>query len=155
MSKILLFSLLVLGATSKALSAQTITYCGIWFDYDAAGNRVSRYPGCKTFDISKANPNVPPPPISARMIKNNPANNDEVIPTVSPNPTGGKYQIFILGNDANVYFEWYSMSGQVIDQGSFKNSSFSGDVSKFPPGNYFLKIFWKDKSFRYKMTKDN
>ncbi|MEO6831174.1 MAG: T9SS type A sorting domain-containing protein [Chitinophagaceae bacterium] len=151
MSKALFFSLLLLGTFTKVLNAQTITYCGIWFDYDAAGNRISRYPGCKTFDTGGIVIGNPP---NAKMIKNSASNNIDEIPVVSPNPTGGRYKISIAGNDALVNYEWYSLDGQVIDKGSFQGNTYNGDVSRFPPGNYFLKLFWEGKSYRYKMTKD-
>ncbi|MBS1645025.1 MAG: T9SS type A sorting domain-containing protein [Bacteroidetes bacterium] len=154
MKNILLYSVFTLMLASTAVGAQTITYCGIWIDYDAAGNRVFRYPGCKTFDNSHSNPNVPTPPISARMIKNTVENNSDVVPLVSPNPSSGKYQIYIQNNEDPGHFEWYSLSGQLIDQGSFTTPSYQGDLSVFPPGNYFLKISLHGKSFMFKITKE-
>jgi hypothetical protein len=135
-------------------AAQTFTYCGIWFDYDAAGNRIKRYYDCK--DIDEGQVGIPPDgtaSMSQSMTRTKAI--DLKAPTVNPNPTEGQYFIKLPADTAIAQFYWYDAQGRVIASGSFNGLNYSGNIASFPPGNYFLVLEWCGRSYRYKILKSN
>ena len=142
------------------------TTCGIWFEYDATGNRIKRYYDCKSNQIpvdtgvaSKATQG------QAKQSQTNSRNVDQELPieidglqvapvwddvqntiTFYPNPVADMYFLRVkLSKEVALHFHWYDSQGQIISSGSFSGSVYQGSAGNWADGIYWLWVFDKDK----------
>ena len=131
-------------------SARGQAICGIWFDYDAAGNRIKRYYDCK--DVDPNGGIVGYFGSGYKLVANK---EKQLMPTVSPNPTKGPYTIALPSDSGRVHFHWYDAKGSIIASGGFNEATYTGSIDAFPPGNYMLAIRWGSRTYTYQIVKHN
>lgn len=125
--------------------------CGIYFDYDGAGNRIKRYYDCK--DITGGTGNLGGNP-NARIVKGAPgpqgSPTGEV--TVSPNPTTGNFRIQ-LSEDKRTHFHLYDSKGAIISSGYIEGQSYSGDITALTSGVYVLVVYYNDLPYTFRLVR--
>jgi len=142
-----------------AAQAQTYQRCGIYYDYDAAGNRVKRYYDCKMFDPNNPYPDAgtnPPGGSSARMLGANEAaatqNNASLI-TIYPNPANDFVNIKLNEAAPHTHFHLYDGKGSIVLAGDISGQEYRCNLAAVAPGLYHLNILYKGKPYRFKLTK--
>ena len=126
--------------------------CGIYFDYDAVGNRVKRSYDCKNL----ADPWYPPAS-SSKMAGSDRAgkeyeNQDAIL--VYPNPTSGAFTIRLSGVPKEpIHFHWYNDQLQILGSGHITEVIYSGDISGWADGVYILRVYEGNKVHAFKIVK--
>ncbi len=103
--------------------------CGIYYDYDAAGQRTKRSYDCRV--PNDGNPTLPPikEPSSLPI-------------RLYPNPTGGPYTVeFLEPLQEPVHYHWYSPDGQILGGGIFSEPRTNGDIAAWADGTYILVAY--------------
>ena len=145
--------------------------CGIWYDYDASGNRIKRYYDCKDpwimpYDPSNPDPGGPMTPsepfVTTRgkdSIKNKgitlpveDAVNSKVV-MVYPNPVIDQYNIRIPKAIGQTHFHIYDSKGAIITSGNIQGQAYQGRVGNLPSGNYMIVVYYNEKSYNFPITK--
>ena len=136
----LLFSFLVL--LSITTQAQKVAY-----DYDMAGNRISR----KIVELN--NPNYakqhvePPAPVEEQL--------GERKITVDPNPTKGALALEITGGDQKdqMNLSLFSSQGVLLQSIKVTTTVTQVNMSAYPSGYYILRVQAGDKTTEFKIIK--
>lgn len=125
--------------------------CGIYFDYDAAGNRIKRYYDCKDITGGTGNQGGSP---NARIVNGDPGHQakqaGEV--TVSPNPTAGRFRIQ-LSEDKRTHFHLYDNKGAIISSGFIEGQSYHGDITNLASGVYVLVVYYHDLPYTFRIVR--
>ena len=139
--------------------------CGIYFDYDAAGNRIKRYYDCKGQEI------IPPggggtesstgtgdgaDTVAISYAREKPAtvvgDAKDVCVQLAPNPTAGKFTIR-LSESIRTHFHIYDIKGAIITSGFVEGAMYDGDISALVPGMYIVIVYFKDKPYAFRVVK--
>ena len=151
------FFLLLLLSCFSAGKAQVVTTCGIYFDYDNAGNRIKRYYDCKTFD-----PNAPPEtdPIGGETSRKVNSTSDQAVTdvltqpvVVYPNPATEYFMVKFPEVAPNTHFHFYDAKGSIIASGDMNEQEYRCNVGSIAPGMYHLYVLYKGKQYSFKITK--
>ena len=142
--KITLSITVVFLLISNGLFAQNIG-----FDYDAAGNRISRYViNFKSTDAGDKNNNTPKEYTDVF---------EGITVKICPNPNKGKFDVKLIGlkNNGNkqVRLFMYNTSGKPIYHNEQPGSINSVDISTRENGVYYLNILVNNKKRVWKIIK--
>lgn len=157
MKKITLTCLTIAGFF--AAQAQSYQRCGIYFDYDATGNRVKRYYDCKMFDPLNPYPDAgtttPAPQANARMASTTQDANatDAAQVTIYPNPANDFVNIRLSEPAEHVHFHFYDAKGSVVQSGDISGLEHRCNLGAMASGIYHLNILYKGKPYSFKIIK--
>jgi len=157
MKKITLTCIAVAGIF--AAYAQTSQRCGIYYDYDATGNRVKRYYDCKLFDPANPYPDGitnQQPQAGARMAggsNEDASSTDASSIVVYPNPTHDALHIKFSEAAPHTHFHLYDGKGGIVQAGNISGQEYSCNLGALAPGLYHLHILYKGKPHSFKVTK--
>ena len=140
--KKLYFSLLTILFLTGILNAQKVI-----FDYDAAGNRISRTIDMSKQSIAKSSEKLPEP-ITEQL-------NSERKLKIYPNPTKGILAVEIIGGDSDeiITLSLFNMKGTQLQSKKTDGSLTEVDMTTYPEGTYILRIQMPDKTVDYKVIK--
>ena len=125
----------------------------IAFEYDAAGNRISR----RTITLRSAAVKEIP---DEKEIEEAPQVFTDVLAQstiyIYPNPTKGLLKVEITGNSENkpVSLQVYDMNGRILLQESNIVSSLTIDLSNKPAGIYILRLTADNEKNEWKIIKE-
>lgn len=122
--------------------------CGIYIDYDAAGNRIKRYYDCK--DISGGTGETGGNP-NARIVKAALGQQSNEV-TVSPNPTDGKFTIR-LSEDKRTHFHLYDSKGAIISSDFIEGQNNNGDITALASGVYVIVVYFHEKPYTFRLVR--
>jgi hypothetical protein len=161
-------ALSLIGASAPGARAQIIItnplVCGIYFDYDASGNRIKRYYDCKDpYSADPGGPTGPTGPISTRrrgtqgtvtMTRNAGVSKDgaQVEVQVAPNPTTGAFTITIP-EAIKTHFHLYDDKGKIISSGQIEGTQYHGNITALASGSYMVVVYFKDKAYSFKLIR--
>ncbi|XZF13754.1 T9SS type A sorting domain-containing protein [Chitinophagaceae bacterium MMS25-I14] len=150
MKNFLIILLILLGgqAVGQVLPS---TKCGIFFDYDNAGNQVKRYYDCKTIDPTQG-PEDPLPLRKAQPGRNDSATAPLRVIQVYPNPASDYFIIRLQEADPTTHFHLYDAKGSIIAAGNLKDAEQRCNVSGISPGLYHLYILYKGQQYSFKLS---
>lgn len=142
MKKILSFCF-ALGFFFSVLG-QTNSYY-IKYDYDAAGNRISRK--CLPVTLRSATAPMDSSEVEGDL-------NDLKV-TIYPNPTRGAIVagLSTFNPTSSVSYFLYSADGRKLQQLNAESDRTSIDLSHYTPGVYLLKVFANKKELEFKIIK--
>ncbi len=138
--------------------------CGIYFDYDAAGNRIKRYYDCKD---ARTEPDYPP---AAQGLTTDPSNNqpsnrgtqntpatdhvdgDSKV-TLYPNPTQDQFYIKLPEVGTHTHFHLYDAKGAIISSGYIDGELYEGHIGNLPAGEYTVIVYYQERNVAFKVTK--
>jgi len=127
--------------------------CGIWYDYDAAGNRIKRYYDCKDLSTQPDDPASLTKPGRKDSIVVKMMNAEAGNIKVFPNPVTDKFSIRIPGSDARTHFHLYDAKGSIVSSGFIEGELYNGSLALAVPGNYLLVVYFEGKAYNYRITK--
>jgi hypothetical protein len=157
MKHILIICLLALWGTNKSFAqilgpggGGTIPdpgtpICGIYFDYDAAGNRIKRYYDCKTIEPG------PEEPIEISTFYPDISGSDGYA-RIFPNPALSYVSISFSRPVEHVHFHLYDAKGSILQSGSITGSSYRIELSGYADGIYLIALKDGDKQYRFKIV---
>ncbi|RYD53232.1 MAG: T9SS type A sorting domain-containing protein [Sphingobacteriales bacterium] len=144
---------LIALVVSQTATAQAVR-CGIWYEYDAVGNRVLRYYDCREETNEPENPSgrgmrraasVASGPSKtadglAKDVLNKTPKAQAV--TVYPNPTVEAFHIDLQWTpDQPLHFHWYDAQGRIVGSGTFSGPSYQGKMGAWTDGSYWLHLY--------------
>lgn len=135
-----------------SLFAQTV--CGIYFDYDAAGNRIKRYYDCKTILPDPMDPppgggvGKPAPPADSPGVALLQSGNARVF----PNPTQSFVTIEFPQALTDAHYHVYDGKGSLISSGNFKGKSCKISLQGYADGTYLIAVKEMDKQYNFKVV---
>ena len=143
-----LFLFICFCFTANLVFGATIEY-----NYDAAGNRVSRQVILlRSAVVDNQEDSIPESPILSRI-------GQEQI-SIAPNPTRGLLHVSIITQDSDkeetqkeLRLLLYSTNGALLQDHKFVDLEFILDISDYAPGHYILKLFLGDTSLEFKIIK--
>ncbi|PZF74854.1 T9SS type A sorting domain-containing protein [Taibaiella soli] len=159
MKKIALLCIAIAGViTARAQIFQTAyKRCGIYYDYDATGNRVKRYNDCQLFDPNNLGGTTNPLPgggaISRMAGTDNDDNNDVSLITIYPNPANDFVNIRLSETAEHVHFHLYDGKGSIVQAGDISGQEYRCNLGALAPGLYHLNILYQGKPYSFKITK--
>lgn len=163
MKKRLLVITLLLGSAIPVWSQNTNTgpsvICGIYYDYDAAGNRIRRMYDCRemeepigdepqSFALNGMGKSAPP--------KSQKPGTDAGLGYISlfPNPTAGSYTVKLSkAPEKPMHFHWYTDQMQILSSGTISSETFTGDISSWADGVYILRVYSATEQHSFKVVK--
>lgn len=159
MKRFILCGILLSGGS--ALMAQSSgPICGIYFDYDATGNRIKREHRCEVHPDPNGPVSDPGGNPNARMPAPQNSKGTESIAasvTVYPNPTAGAYVIRLSKSpEKPVRYVWYDERGQRMATGVLTGQETSGNIGSWPDGAYIVQVHvpWGIQTFRIAKLSD-
>ncbi len=138
------------------LAVNSLWGASIAFEYDAAGNRISR----KVITLRSATASEIPGEEEEEEIPEEPQVFTDVLAQSSiyiyPNPTKGLLRVEINSNGASkpVSLQVYDMSGRMLLQESNVASSTTVDLSNQPAGTYILQLISDTEKNEWKIIKE-
>lgn len=130
--------------------------CGIWYDYDSAGNRIKRNYDCK--DMTDQQISIGDP-VAAEMKAasdgkeigslNDPSSNIRVY----PNPTSDKFNIKIPKAGTHTHFHIYDAKGGIITSGHIDGELYSGNMGMLASGTYIVVVYYENQAHRFTVIK--
>lgn len=166
--KKLICALTLVTGTMTTLWSQTIPtrLCGIYYDYDAAGNRIRRMYDCREGSVSIGGEpqsaglngmgkSIPPGKQQEVRQHNSPTTAaEQVYISLFPNPTSGKYTLKLSSiPEKPVHFHWYTDQMQILSSGSISSETFSGDISTWADAIYILRVYNETEVYTFKVVK--
>lgn len=142
--------------------------CGIYFDYDAVGNRVKRTYDCRNVDEKSEDPSATAssrPAAGGKPRKAAPQNtSEEVTDPLSgaqttalllfPNPTTGPLTLRLASApETPLHFHWYNEALQILGSGSISTTEYKSDISAWPDGIYTLRLYRADEVYSFRVIK--
>ncbi len=165
--KTLFTFLLLLAAAPLYAQGGSNKICGIYFDYDALGNRVKRSYDCRSADepidppteatntgtTTGGKPRKAPPRDSTQ----NPDGfwgATSQAPLLFPNPTSGLFTLQLPSPpEKPLHFHWYNQSLQILGSGTISGPQYKGDISAWPDGVYLLQVYHGGGAYSFKVVK--
>lgn len=125
----------------------------IEYNYDSAGNRISRQVILlRSAKVENHGDSIPEPPIFSQI-------GPEQI-GVAPNPTKGLLHVSINTQDSDtdeapkeLRLLLYSTQGALLQDHKTHDREISLNLSEYAPGHYILKVFLGDTSIEFKIIK--
>ncbi len=161
--KQLLFAAIMFISFAAQGQGQVPRYtCGIWYDYDAAGNRIKRYYDCKDNYAGDT------PPAAGGLVlqnNNNPSNRDtqntpatdhvdgDSKVTLYPNPTQDQFYIKLPKAGIHIHFHLYDAKGSIISSGYIDGALYEGHIGNLPAGEYTVIVYYQDRNVAFKVVK--
>ena len=136
------------------LAAQDHYPLTVHFSYDANGNSIHRWVTVEDVllpDTTGLLNNLP-------FVKEVPAGAVETSQgeaMLYPNPTPGSLELKIpsAGERTPVEYGCYSLSGVELFRGKTTSDLTKIDISRYPPGSYFVILFQKERDFVWKVVR--
>jgi hypothetical protein len=125
MLKQLFFSIFILLSLSAAAQEIPIGSCGYLYQYDAAGNRISREYYCNN---------------GARAAVQEPQTAFEAVEALYPNPTTGKFWITFRQALDNAVIRILDVNGRTVENFKASGSRLEVSLVNQPAGIYFILI---------------
>jgi|GEM_PF-2237031 len=140
-----------------------VSTCGIYYEYDAAGQRVKRYYQCKTRgDVLPENPGPPMAdgPIRTLGLDQNSINSDKqtldakeaLKITIYPNPASQYFKAAFSKPVSNGHYQFTSMIGVVLKSGKLNGIEHHQEVTGLSPGTYLLMLNIAEKRYSYRVV---
>lgn len=139
--------------------------CGIYFDYDAVGNRVKRSYDCRNPDdtyeppkeASRPNTTGATDPRHTPPLVQNPAafqSLTDKAPVLFPNPTSGPFTLQLPAiPEIPLHFHWYNQEMQILGSGTIATQAYKGDISAWPDGIYILRVYHGNDTYIFRIVK--
>ncbi len=144
---LMLLLLALAGNTASAQSNPPV--CGIYYDYNAVGQRIKRSYDCRAIPDGGGGHTPGGGGSTSRMAP--PGREGAVLSTpeklssgieVYPNPTAGPYTIALSGAPKEpVHYHWYNERGQILSSGIMKEQKASGNIASWADGVYLLQVY--------------
>lgn len=150
MKKIITILLVLLCNFCYAQNTQTM--CGIWYDYDAAGNRVKRYYDCKEISNVDGGGTYGSKGTNQDQTNNQVTNsNKDVI--VFPNPVKDYFTIRLTDIKSRTHFHLYDSKGSIVFSGNVEGNSSTYDIHFLAAGIYHLSILYGSDKYYFELLK--
>jgi len=143
MKKTLVTFCLVLGSCLSVLGQSPSNY--IKYDYDAAGNRISRR--CLSVTLRSATAPMDSSEVEGAL--------NELKVTIYPNPTRG---VIVAGlstfsPNTSITYILFTADGRKLQQLNAESDRTPIDLSNYTPGVYLLKVVADKKNLEFKIIK--
>jgi len=143
MKQLLLIILSIIAVKTEAQSLQT---CGIYYDYDQAGNRIKRYYACNTVVRNMRTANPGNDSIQSELYKGYDVK-------VFPNPVKDFFTIKLPGVKGSSHFHLYDTKGSIIVGKDITAEETQYNIVALATGTYHLSIKYNEKLYYFELLK--
>lgn len=151
------FSQTLPGGGGGTLPDPGTPVCGIYFDYDNAGNRIKRYYDCKAFEPTDPGtlPGDLPPVTGGKQAPGATTKagqlQDDLV-RVYPNPAQTYVDITFSASVEHAHYHLYDIKGSLLGSGYIDGKTQRVPLSEYPDGTYMVAVKNEGRRYQFKIT---
>ncbi len=154
--KFIFSAILLIACQTVFAQVYNPTKCGIWYDYDNAGNRIKRYYDCKSDTGDQTNPldlNSPPTKNRSIAATDSVTKKPDDLVSVFPNPIRDHMLIMVGAPAADTRYYLYNATGALLFSGTLAGTEARINIANLAVGPYNLVVYYHSVQHYFKLVK--